>query len=276
MAAKKRKKTVAEQLEIAVPGGAGAEVGTPVATGPVLLRTDKLVKAFKKRTVVNEVSLELRAGEVVGLLGPNGAGKTTTFSMTVGLLRPDRGTIHFGEKNVTRLAMYRRARAGMAYLPQESSVFRQLSVRKNLQLVLEHQKLNRAARNARIDALLEDFHITHVADSPAYTLSGGERRRTEIARALATEPKVFLLDEPFAGIDPIAVSDLQETVRGLKKKGIGVLITDHNVGETLRIADRAYIINEGSVVKSGTPEEVAADPTVRRIYLGENFTLQRN
>lgn len=279
MAAKKRKKSSRprvneDQLEIAV-----AEAPRPKPArrdSPILLRTDKLVKAFKKRTVVDEVSLELRAGEVVGLLGPNGAGKTTTFSMTVGLLRPDSGTIHFGEKNVTRLAMYRRARAGMAYLPQEASVFRQLSVRKNLQIVLEHQKLSRAARNERIDQLLTEFNITHVADSPAFTLSGGERRRTEIARALTTEPKVFLLDEPFAGIDPIAVSDLQDTVRSLKDKGIGVLITDHNVGETLRIADRAYIINEGQVVMDGTPEEVAADPLVRRVYLGQNFQLHRN
>jgi lipopolysaccharide export system ATP-binding protein len=251
-----------------------ATAATPTqAPGPVLVRTEKLVKAFKRRTVVREVSVTLHAGEVVGLLGPNGAGKTTTFSMIVGLLRPDSGRIFFEDKDVTRLPMYRRARSGMAYLPQEASVFRQLTVRQNLQIILEHQPLGRADRHARIEALLDDLRIRHVADSPAYTLSGGERRRTEIARALAIQPKVFLLDEPFAGIDPIAVHDLQQTVRDLTRRGIGVLITDHNVRETLGIADRAYIISEGAVIKAGTPGEIAADPAVREVYLGEHFEL---
>jgi lipopolysaccharide export system ATP-binding protein len=238
-----------------------------------LLRTDGLVKAFKKRTVVRGVSIALAPGEVVGLLGPNGAGKTTTFSMTVGLLRPDAGRVYFAGKDVTRFPMYRRAREGMAYLPQEASVFRQLSVRKNLRAVAEYLPGPRAERLGRVDRLLEELNIAHLADSPAYTLSGGERRRTEIARALVTEPKVFLLDEPFAGIDPIAVADLQETVAALKHRGIGVLITDHNVRETLNIADRAYIISEGEVICAGTPQEIAADPTARKIYLGEKFRM---
>lgn len=238
-----------------------------------LLRTEKLVKSFKKRTVVREVSLELHPGEVVGLLGPNGAGKTTTFSMVVGLLKPDRGQVFFKDQEVTRLAMYQRARRGIAYLPQEASAFRQLSVRKNILAILEHQPLSRKERLDRLDGLLDELSIAHLADSPAYTLSGGERRRTEIARALATEPSVFLLDEPFAGIDPIAVADLQETVASLKRRNIGVLITDHNVRETLHIADRAYIINEGQVLVSGAPAEIAADPAARKVYLGEKFQM---
>ncbi|MBI2425181.1 MAG: LPS export ABC transporter ATP-binding protein [Candidatus Hydrogenedentes bacterium] len=236
-----------------------------------LLRTEGLVKAFKKRVVVSGVSIELNGGEVVGLLGPNGAGKTTTFSMVVGLLRPDQGTIHFRGADVTRQPMYKRAQAGMAYLPQEASVFRNLTVRQNVLAVLEYQPLGAKERYTRADRLLDELHIRHLEKHPAYTLSGGERRRTEIARALATDPAIFLLDEPFAGIDPIAVADLQETVARLKEKGIGVLITDHNVRETLNIADRAYIINEGSVLKTGTPTEIAADPMVRKIYLGKDF-----
>ncbi len=238
-----------------------------------LLRTEGLVKAFKKRTVVRDVSIGIRPGEVVGLLGPNGAGKTTTFSMTVGLLKPDAGAIYYNNQNVTKLPMYKRAREGMAYLPQEASVFRQLSVRQNLMAILEYQKLSKTERNERADWLLEELSITHLANSPAYTLSGGERRRTEIARALVTDPKIFLLDEPFAGIDPIAVADLQETVVNLSKLGIGVLITDHNVRETLHIADRAYIISAGEVIKSGTPEEIAEDEKVRQVYLGEHFQM---
>lgn len=238
-----------------------------------LLHTEGLVKAFKKRVVVHEVSIDLDAGEVVGLLGPNGAGKTTTFSMIVGLLKPDAGRIYFGGKDVTRMPMYRRARIGMAYLPQEASVFQQMTVYQNLQAILEYQPLTRKARNARIDALLEDLNISHLADNRAYTLSGGERRRTEIARALAIEPKIFLLDEPFAGIDPIAVADLQGIVGNLRDKGIGVLITDHNVRDTLEITDRAYIINEGAVLASGRPGLIADDPLVRKIYLGEKFKL---
>jgi lipopolysaccharide export system ATP-binding protein len=236
-----------------------------------LLETDGLVKVFKKRRVVDEVSIALRRGEIVGLLGPNGAGKTTTFRMTVGLLRPDAGRILFAGRDITKLPMYRRAREGMAYLPQEPSVLRKLTVRQNILAVLEYLPLSRAERNSRADELLEEFGITQVANNLAHTLSGGERRRTEICRALATEPRVFLLDEPFAGIDPIAVEDLQRMVVGLKERGIGVLITDHNVPETLAIADRAYIIYEGRISIAGTPDELEADPVARRIYLGEGF-----
>ncbi len=236
-----------------------------------LLETDKLVKSYKGRRVVNEVSIALQRGEVVGLLGPNGAGKTTTFRMTVGLLRPDEGRILYAGRDITKLPMYRRAREGMAYLPQEPSVFRKLTVRQNVLAVLEYMPMSRKERNERADELLEEFNITHVAGNLAQTLSGGERRRTEICRALATEPRVFLLDEPFAGIDPIAVEDLQRMVWRLKERGIGVLITDHNVPETLAIADRAYIIFEGRISIQGTPDEIEADPVARRIYLGEGF-----
>jgi len=238
-----------------------------------LLRAEGLVKAFRKRVVVQGVSLEVRPGEVIGLLGPNGAGKTTTFSMIVGLLKPDAGRIWFGDRDITRLPMYLRARAGMAYLPQEPSVFRNLTVRENLLAILEYQPLSRREREARADRLLEDLNISRLADNPAHTLSGGERRRTEIARALAIEPRVFLLDEPFAGIDPIAVADLQETVKQLCERNIAVIITDHNVRETLQITRRAYIINEGRILADGTPEAIAANPEVRRIYLGERFKL---
>ncbi len=238
-----------------------------------LLETDGLVKAFKKRTVVRGVSITVHAGEVVGLLGPNGAGKTTTFSMIVGLLKPDTGRIRFQDEDITRLPMYRRAWRGIAYLPQEPSVFRNLTVRQNLTAILEYQNMGRAERDARADRLLQEMNIAHLADSPAFTLSGGERRRTEIARALAIEPKVFLLDEPFAGIDPIAVADLQDTVSRLRDSGIAVIITDHNVRETLQITDRAYIINEGSVLASGSPQELSDNEKVRQIYLGEKFQL---
>mgnify|MGYP000185723558 CR=1 FL=1 len=247
-------------------------MSTPGESTP-LLRAEGLVKAFRKRTVVRGVSLVVRQGEVIGLLGPNGAGKTTTFSMIVGLLKPDAGKIYFEDQDVTRLPMYRRARAGMAYLPQEPSVFRNLTVRENLLAILEYQPLSRKDREQRAARLMEDLNITHLADNPAHTLSGGERRRTEIARALAIEPKVFLLDEPFAGIDPIAVADLQETVKQLRNRGIAVIITDHNVRETLEITQRAYIINEGQILASGTPQEIASNPDVRRIYLGERFRL---
>ena len=241
-------------------------------TGP-LLRADGLVKKFKRRAVVNDIAIELAAGEVVGLLGPNGAGKTTTFRMVVGMLRPSAGKIHFNGIDVTRYPMYRRARAGMAYLPQEASVFRRLTVRQNLMAVLEHMPLKSAERRARADALMTELNITRLADAPAYTLSGGERRRTEICRALVTHPKAFLLDEPFAGIDPIAVAELQDIVRSLKRTGIGVLITDHNVRETLGITDRAYIIGEGKIQVAGTPEEIASSEIARRTYLGERFTM---
>jgi lipopolysaccharide export system ATP-binding protein len=239
----------------------------------VLLRAEGLVKKFKRRAVVNDVSIELAAGEVVGLLGPNGAGKTTTFRMVVGMLRPSAGRIHFNGADVTRYPMYRRARAGMAYLPQEPSVFRRLTVRQNLLAVLEHMPLKSAERRARADELMNELNIAHLADAPAYTLSGGERRRTEICRALVTHPKVFLLDEPFAGIDPIAVAELQDIVRSLKSAGIGVLITDHNVRETLGITDRAYIIGEGKIQVAGTPEEIASSEIARRTYLGERFRM---
>jgi len=241
-------------------------------SGP-LLEAQGLQKAFKRRQVVRGVTLEIQPGEVVGLLGPNGAGKTTTFSMIVGLLRPDGGTILFQGRDVTREPMYRRARLGIAYLPQEPSVFRNLTVRQNLLAILEYQPLGRAERNARADRLLEDLNIAHLAGSPAYTLSGGERRRTEIARAIAIEPRVFLLDEPFAGIDPIAVADLQDTVATLKNKGIGVLITDHNVRETLQITDRAYILSDGMVTVAGTPREIADNPIARKTYLGDKFKM---
>lgn len=241
-----------------------------------LLKTQELVKAFKKRVVVREVSIKLHAGEVVGLLGPNGAGKTTTFNMVMGLLRPDAGKIVFLGNDVTREPMYRRARAGMAYLAQEPSVFRQLTVRQNLLAILEYQRLNRTQRADRADMLLDELNIAHLADSPAYTLSGGERRRTEIARALVTEPRIFLLDEPFAGIDPIAVDDLQQTVAALKNKGIGVLITDHNVRDTLAITDHAYIISEGKVIVSGSSQDIADNELARKVYLGEKFRLDTN
>jgi len=238
-----------------------------------LLHTENLEKSFKKRKVVRGVSIAVNPGEIVGLLGPNGAGKTTTFTMTVGLLRPDSGKIFYSGKDITKMPMYLRARAGMAYLPQEPSVFRQLTVRENILAILEYQSLGKAERVKRADQLLDELNIAHLANSPAYTLSGGERRRTEIARALVTNPKVFLLDEPFAGIDPIAVADLQDMMGQLKQKGIGVLITDHNVRETLGISDRAYIIIEGEVRVSGTPDEIANDPTARKYYLGERFSL---
>ncbi|MBI1320588.1 MAG: LPS export ABC transporter ATP-binding protein [Candidatus Hydrogenedens sp.] len=239
-----------------------------------MLETESLVKAYRKRTVVSGVSLRVGPGEVVGLLGPNGAGKTTTFSMAVGLVQPDAGRVRFLGNDVTKLPMYRRAQAGMAYLPQEASVFRQLTVRQNLLAVLEFQRLTKAEREARADKLLDELAIAHLAGSKAEILSGGERRRTEIARALAIEPKVFLLDEPFAGIDPIAVADLQDTVQQLAKRGIGVLITDHNVRETLHIADRAYIVAEGKVLAEGNPESIAQNPQVREIYLGERFYME--
>ncbi len=254
------------------PSAPRREAPTPT---PLVLRAVHLTKRYKKRAVVNDVSLHVRQGEIVGLLGPNGAGKTTTFYMIVGMVRPGQGRIYLGEKDVTRLPMYRRARRGIGYLAQETSIFRHLSVEDNLHAVLEFQKLNRKERRARVEELIEEFGLRHVRKSKGYMLSGGERRRTEIARALATRPRFFLLDEPFAGVDPIAVEDIQEIVSALKERGIGVLITDHNVHETLAITDRAYLLYEGQILQQGTAEALAADPEVRKRYLGEKFTLER-
>lgn len=245
------------------------------ATERLTLAAEHLTKRYKKRAVVQDVSLHVQQGEVVGLLGPNGAGKTTTFHMIVGMIRPNEGRIRLGGDDVTRLPMYKRARRGVGYLAQETSVFRELTVEGNLHAVLEFQPISRAERTARVESLLREFGLERVRTSKAYTLSGGERRRTEIARALATDPKFFLLDEPFAGVDPIAVEDIQAIVAGLKERDIGVLITDHNVHETLAITDRAYLLYEGRILKQGTAEDLAADPEVRRRYLGEKFSLER-
>jgi len=237
------------------------------------LRTAALNKRYKKRTVVRDVSLEVMSGEVVGLLGPNGAGKTTCFYMIVGLVPADGGRILIEERDITRLPIHRRARLGLSYLPQEASVFRRLTVQENVRAVLELMALPPEAVEARLDELLGELHIAHLRDAPALSLSGGERRRVEICRALATRPTFILLDEPFAGVDPIAVLDIQRIIRFLRERGIGVLITDHNVRETLGICDRAYIINEGSVLAAGRPEEIVYNENVRRVYLGEHFRL---
>ena len=244
------------------------------ATG-VSLRASGLLKKYRKRAVVKAVELEVRQGEIVGLLGPNGAGKTTTFYMIVGLVKPDGGDVYLGDVPITRLPMYERARLGIGYLAQEASIFSHLTVEQNLEAVLEYQSLSRVERAERVEELIEEFGLEKVRRSKGYVLSGGERRRTEIARALATRPKFFLLDEPFAGVDPIAVEDIQAIVAGLKARGIGVLITDHNVHETLAITDRAYLLYEGKILKQGTAEALASDPEVRRRYLGEKFTLER-
>jgi lipopolysaccharide export system ATP-binding protein len=231
------------------------------------------VKSYRGHRVVDEVDVEVRRGEVVGLLGPNGAGKTTTFYMMIGLVPPDEGNVSIDGEDVTDLPMYRHARKGIGYLPQEASIFRGLTVRENVLAILETTELSREAREKRLEELLEELHIAHVADQKAFTLSGGERRRVEIARALVTEPSFLLLDEPFAGIDPIAVSDIQEIIRTLRDKGLGILITDHNVRETLHITNRAYILFKGKVLISGTAHELANNPEARAIYLGERFTL---
>lgn len=240
-----------------------------------VLRADKLKKIYGKRTVVHDSSLQVRQGEVVGLLGPNGAGKTTTFYMIVGLVAPESGRVFLNEKEITSKPMYRRALAGLAYLPQEPSIFRGMSVENNIMAVLQLKRMSGADRRTRLEGLLEEFGIGHVRKSKGYMLSGGERRRCEIARALASDPKFILLDEPFAGIDPLAVEEIMKIVRHLKDKGIGVLITDHNVHETLSITDRAYILIDGNIYVSGTAEEVANNPGVRKNYLGETFTLAR-
>ncbi|MFN3852985.1 MAG: LPS export ABC transporter ATP-binding protein [Phreatobacter sp.] len=230
-------------------------------------------KSYKGRAVVRGVSLDVRRGEAVGLLGPNGAGKTTVFYMITGLVEADKGRIELDGRDITALPMYRRARLGIGYLPQEASIFRGLNVEDNIRAVLEVTERDKATRERELDALLDEFNITRLRKSPAIALSGGERRRLEIARALATKPSFMLLDEPFAGIDPIAVGDIQTLVRHLKERGIGVLITDHNVRETLGLIDRAYIIHSGQVLMEGTPDEIVANPDVRRLYLGEEFRL---
>ena len=238
------------------------------------LSAKHLAKAYKGRQVVIDVSLSVTEGEVVGLLGPNGAGKTTCFYMIAGIVKADRGEIYIGEKNLSRTPMHTRARAGLGYLPQEASIFRKLSVRENILAIIETRKdIRRRDRNALLDQLLEEFHIQHIKDSPGMALSGGERRRVEIARALATEPKFLLLDEPFAGVDPISVSDIKDIIQQLKSRGIGVLITDHNVRETLDICEKAYIVSEGHILAEGTPENVLNNKKVREVYLGQHFSL---
>lgn len=238
-----------------------------------ILKTNKLVKAYKNRRVVNQVSIEVKQGEIVGLLGPNGAGKTTTFYMVVGLTRPDFGQVLLDREDVTTYPMYMRAQKGISYLPQEPSIFRKLTVEENILAVLEPQKIPFKAKIKRVLSLLDEFNIGNIRKAKGFSLSGGERRRVEISRALATSPSFILLDEPFAGIDPIAVSDIQSIVQKLKTKGIGVLITDHNVRETLSITDHAYIISEGKIIAAGAPDTIANDSKVRQIYLGEAFTL---
>lgn len=239
------------------------------------LRADNLIKIYKGRKVVNNLSIEVQQGEIVGLLGPNGAGKTTSFYMIVGLIKPDEGIIHLEDQDITKLPMYKRAKLGIGYLAQEASVFRKLSVEENILAVLEMTNKTKAERKEKVETLLEEFSLTHVRKNLGMVLSGGERRRTEIARALAVDPKFVLLDEPFAGVDPIAVEEIQTIVAKLKTKNIGILITDHNVNETLSITDRAYLMFEGKLLKAGSAEELAADEQVRRVYLGQHFELKR-
>lgn len=239
------------------------------------LRAEKLVKQYKQKRVVNDVSIYVEQGEIVGLLGPNGAGKTTSFYMTVGLVHPDEGNIYLDNEDITELPMYKRAQKGVGYLPQEASVYRDLTVEDNIKAVLELTKLSKAEQADKLESLLDEFSLHRVRKNLGKVLSGGERRRTEIARALATDPKFILLDEPFAGVDPIAVEDIQTIVYKLKSKNIGILITDHNVQETLSITDRAYLLFEGKLLKQGTAEELAEDEMVRKVYLGRNFVLRR-
>ncbi len=240
----------------------------------MILKSSNLIKKYKSRAVVNNVSVEVKQGEIVGLLGPNGAGKTTTFYMTVGLIKPNEGTIFLDDKDITKEPMYKRAQLGIGYLPQEASVFRKLSVEDNIKAVLEMTKFSKEEQSTKLEALLEEFGLVKIRKSNGDVLSGGERRRTEIARCLATTPNFILLDEPFAGIDPIAVEDIQQIISKLKAKNIGILITDHNVHETLNITDRAYLLFEGSILKAGTAKELADDEQVRRVYLGKNFELR--
>lgn len=241
----------------------------------LVIHTKDLVKSYRTRTVVNHVSVDVKQGEIVGLLGPNGAGKTTTFYMVVGLIKPDEGQVFLNDEDITKMAMYRRAQMGIGYLPQEASVFRKLTVEDNIKAVLEMTKLSKKEQKQKLEDLLDEFHLHHVRKNNGDSLSGGERRRTEIARALAVDPKFILLDEPFAGVDPIAVEDIQTVVARLKYKNIGILITDHNVNETLSICDRAYLLIEGKIFKHGTAEELANDEQVRNLYLGRNFELKR-
>ncbi len=250
---------------------------TPNEAGDMgsILSCSELKKVYSKRVVVKSSTIEVRQGEIVGLLGPNGAGKTTTFYMIVGLIRPDAGSVYIDKENITRLPMYKRARKGIGYLPQEASVFRKLSVEQNIMSVLEFTSLSRAKRKEKVEQMLEDLNIAHIRKSMGYSLSGGERRRTEIARALALDPKFILLDEPFAGVDPIAVEDIQQIVEGLAKRNIGVLITDHNVHETLSITDHAYLLFDGSIFMQGSPHEIAENAEARKLYLGEKFSLER-
>ncbi len=239
------------------------------------LYTNHIKKSYKGRDVVNGVTIEVNQGEIVGLLGPNGAGKTTSFYMIVGLVKPDSGLVYLDDIDITNYPMYKRSQLGIGYLPQEVSVFRKLSVEDNILAILEMTDLNKVERKEKLERLLEEFSLTHVRKTLGNRLSGGEKRRTEIARALAINPKFVLLDEPFAGVDPIAVEDIQSIVADLRKRNIGILITDHNVQETLSITDRAYLLFEGSILKSGTAEELAADEQVRRVYLGQNFELRK-
>ena len=240
----------------------------------MLLRSTNLVKKYKSRVVVDHVSIQVSRGEIVGLLGPNGAGKTTTFYMTVGLIKPNEGNIFLDDEDITKLPMYRRAQKGIGYLAQEASVFRKLSVEDNIKAVMEMTSMSKDEQHQKLEDLLNEFGLARIRKSRGDLLSGGERRRTEIARALAVNPKFILLDEPFAGVDPIAVEDIQSIVTRLKDKNIGILITDHNVHETLRIVDRAYLLFEGKILKAGTAEELSADEQVRRVYLGQNFELR--
>ena len=241
----------------------------------LIITTQSLFKSYKGRTVVKNVSIDVQQGEIVGLLGPNGAGKTTTFYMVVGLIKPDEGSVFLNDQDITKLPMYKRAQMGIGYLPQEASVFRKLTVEDNILAVLEMTRLTKAERLHKLESLLDEFNLHHVRKNNGDSLSGGERRRTEIARALAVDPKFILLDEPFAGVDPIAVEDIQSVVAKLKFKNIGILITDHNVNETLSICDRAYLLIEGKIFKHGSAQELADDEHVRRLYLGTNFELKR-
>lgn len=260
-------------MDVAATASVSIATAAETPAGTSVLVASHLRKQYKKRVVVKDVSLQVESGQVVGLLGPNGAGKTTCFYMIVGLVPLDGGTISLDNTDMSRLPMYRRSRLGVAYLPQEASIFRKLTVAENIQAVLELRDLSAQEVETRRDALMEELHIAHLRHSPAIALSGGERRRVEIARALAVEPRFVLLDEPFAGVDPIAVIDIQEIIKFLKNRGIGVLITDHNVRETLGICDHAYIINQGSVLAFGKPDEIIYNEAVRKVYLGENFRL---